>query len=298
MTDTAQTHGFARWRPAPWLWLAALGTFAFALSCRLAFARPDEPDPGAVGGDSISGHLFGAARIALGTHFLEMTDIYYHAGGTGRLNDRDWPDTWFRNLERRIVPRQHRHVQGHAVAEMLPMLWFATRADPHNIDNYLVGAYWLSTSHGLDRPDLALELLREGRLRNPRHYRIRIEEALVWLRKGRTDRAAQALDAALALWPGAEDPESVEARTGKIYALTYRALIHESDGMTDEAIARWEQLLALQPDDADTAHRLRQLKSGAPPPVLASEVWQRILRRSDTQRAACDHDHDHDHDHH
>lgn len=277
---------------APWLILAALGSCSFVLSCRLAFAM-HEPGANTQADMTVAGQMLGAARVAFGAHFLEMTDIYFHAGGTGRLNDHDWPDTWFRTLSRQITPREHKHIERHAIAEMAPMLWLAMRADPHNIETYLIAAYWFSTSAGLNLPELAHEVLQEGRRLNPRNYRIRLEQALLFLREGRLADARQALDSALALWPSHEDPDSDQARQGRIYALTYRALLHESDNQVAEAIALWEQLSTLQPDDqADIEERMATLKSGGPPPVLASSVWQRMLRQSDLIRAECDH-HDH-----
>ncbi len=284
-------------RLAPWLILAALGTCSFVLSCRLSFALV-APGAHAQADITVADQMLGAARVAFGTHFLEAADIYYHAGGTGRLNDSDWPDTWFRTLSRQIVPREYRHIETDSIAEMAPMLWVAMRADPHNIETYLIAAYWFATSAGLNQPELAHEVLREGRRRNPLNYRIRLEQALLFLREGRLADARQALDSALALWPSQEDPDSDQARQGKIYALTYRALLHESDNQVAEAIALWKQLAALQPDQTDIEKRLALLKSGAPPPVQASSVWQRMLRRSDLIRAECNHDHHHDHHHH
>ena len=286
-----------RW--APWTVLAALATLGIAFSSLAYEVHTAELRIGPQSSASVAKRMLGSSRSALSEHFQLMTDIYFHAGGTGRHDERHWPDTWARTLGREIVPREHIHVSGAQLAEMMAPLWMAIRTDPHNIENYLIAVFWLRSE--LDTPsfDLAREVLRQGQLSNPRSFRIRMERGLLFLREGRLEQAAAALDAALELWPHPEDPDDPQAKQDKAAILTYRALLHETSNEIPEAVIHWQRVLDLFPGRESINARLADLKEGRPT-AQASEVWLRMIRRDDREmeKGLCDHHHHHEPDSH
>ena len=286
-----------RW--GPWTLLAVLGALGIVLCAWSHQVQADEHAWQDAASVSVADRMLGASRRALGEHFQLVTDLYYHAGGTGRHNQRHWPDTWARRLGRKIVPREHVHVRGDGLAEMMAPLWLAIRADPHNIENYLIAVFWLRSTQGMDSFERAHDVLRQGQLSNPRHFRIRLERGLLFLREGRLEPAAAALDAALTLWPHPEDRDDPQALQDKATALTYRALLHETHNEILDAIRLWQRVLDLYPDRRAIRARLTDLAQGKPPPAHASEVWNRMIRRADREReeTLCDHHHDPDHHH-
>lgn len=87
---------------------------------------------------------------------------------------------WLTRLNRSIHPRAHKHLSGaNAEKELLPWLWAAVKADPHNIEAYNIGSYWLGDR--LNRPEEALEFIRHGIRDNPNAYELEISRAeLLW----------------------------------------------------------------------------------------------------------------------
>ncbi len=283
-------------RAGPWLLLYALGSATAILSSYANSAllrRNAEPSRDR----SLAGRMLGAGRVALGSRFLVMGDQYFHAGGSGRHDDTHWRRTWARSLRKRLRPQGHIHRDGEAAAEMTPMFWLALRADPHNIEAYEVAAHWLASPVGMNDVARAHEVLREGFARNPRSDRLRLEQALLFLREGRLTAAERALDNALALWPGGRDPDQPEARQTKAYILTYRALLHEHAGQTVDAVRLWRAILEMYPDRREVRARLVGLESGRPSPLPASAAWRHLIGGLDRERSACGHEHGHEHEH-
>lgn len=185
------------------LFLAVMWGTAFALACRLT-SEPlmfgDETDspvttgsPATAGSPAIAGSsamadsvaikAFGATRMAVGNQLYANADRAFHMGvGVYR---RPAFTSGFMRLAQAIMPEGIAHLHADGVNEMVPWLYFATRADPHNVEAYVVAAFWLAGEGG--RPDLAERVLNEARANNPKDYR-------VYQEKGRLALKA-------ALWP-------------------------------------------------------------------------------------------------
>lgn len=68
-------------------------------------------------------------------------------------------------LNARIHVQEHRHLQGEEIEEIIPWIWAACRASPHNIEAYGMGWYVLTKMR--KRPDAGLAVLQEGIRNNP-----------------------------------------------------------------------------------------------------------------------------------
>ena len=64
----------------------------------------------------------------------------------------------------------HRHLSGNEKIEMAPWIFLAAKLNPHNVDAYVTGTYWLSEI--LKKTNEALHFLEQGRASNPADWRI------------------------------------------------------------------------------------------------------------------------------
>lgn len=170
---------------------AELGFLAFLLAAYqttgvLQRGIPAEWAPQRSGADALSVAL-GDARALLSESLVEKADDYFHGGATHEcegirgeehhhekgeegheqehavsLPPFSSPFLW---LNAHIHTQEHRHVKEAESQELLPWLWAACRADPHNTLAYETSAYVLErmTHH----PEKAVELLQEGIRNNP-----------------------------------------------------------------------------------------------------------------------------------
>lgn len=140
--------------------------------------------------------FFKDARAVLGKSLITRADSYYHGGVTmgdsvyctedhdhahddeGEHSHDEHPDHvdeaaidtkhvidpwgW---LNARIHVQEHRHLHGEEIEEIIPWIWAACRASPHNIEAYGMGWYVLTKMR--KHPDAGLAVLQEGIRNNP-----------------------------------------------------------------------------------------------------------------------------------
>jgi tetratricopeptide (TPR) repeat protein len=82
------------------------------------------------------------------------------------------PTDWIARLARGISPDVHEHLEGGKEREMLPWVQLAVEMDPHNVDAYVVGGYWLVR---MGKMEEAQAFLREGQRNNPDSHEIYFE---------------------------------------------------------------------------------------------------------------------------
>jgi len=257
----------------PWFGVGAGWILAASLVCRLeAKLPPERPDE-----QGLAGLLLGSSRHALSADLFEKADVYFHKG-VEHFERKAFTNDWFQRTLGDIAPATHRHAEGQETAEIIPWLEFATRADPHNVEAFLVTAFWLDT--GLHRPDLAGRVLLEAERLNPRDYRVLLERGRFEIESGRFDPAAALLDAALSLWPGSLDPADRQSQLDKAEILTYRAFLFEFKGRNAEAIALFKNSLAIFPERTYLKARIAELEAGKEPEQSARSLLSRLVKRS------------------
>lgn len=176
---------------SPWIVLIALLALAFALATSLdprvaVLARNGKSD-------GFLGMLLGDSRQLLANQFFTEADVYFHGGyypsvfdqnardqkeivetSHGKVEDeeeekkedfmgqpKDWIDAFGRNF--RLM--HHIHLEQGREREILPWLRLAADLNPHKVEVYTVGAYFLFNH--LKRPEAAVTFLREGLQNNP-----------------------------------------------------------------------------------------------------------------------------------
>jgi len=94
-------------------------------------------------------------------------------------------------LEREVKPwrdpsKPHQHTAG---TELLPWYRLATLSDPHNVRNFMIGAWWLKSLDDPRQKDEAIKFLNEGIAKNPNAYEL-------YLMRGYVLRQTEKLEAA------------------------------------------------------------------------------------------------------
>lgn len=264
--------------------LAAWG-LAFTLACRLVPSLPEDAST-----RDFASLLVGGGRQALSLSLFNEADRYFHKG-VGHLESRVTPHRLFSHWQDAITPQGHAHADGLQSAEILPWLKLAARADPGNVDAFLVSAFWAES--GLHRSDLALQILEEARRLNPSDYRVPLEMARLAIRSGRYPPARTSLECALQLQsarPGDTTPR--EASLDRAEILSFLGFISELNGQRAYAVDCFKNALAIFPDRSYIRERVATLEAGREPTDSAASLMEKLTRRS--TQDACHDEHEDD----
>lgn len=259
------------------LWAAA-----FALACRLTTLSDeglisggelDSATVSAIGGSAFGRKALGTTRAVLGDRLFEEADRTFHMG-VGVYRRPAFTDGFVR-LGRAIAPEGHVHLHGEGVNELVPWLYFATRADQHNVEAYVVASFWLAGEGG--RPDLAERVMEEARANNPKDYRVYQEKGRLALKNNSTVEAARAFDAALRLWERDSGADKIQARLDRAEMLVYRGLLYENDGDPTRALNYYREVLALFPEKVGIRERVSELAATGRARAKPADMWRMIM---------------------
>jgi len=247
--------------------LLVLWIMAFSLACMLTGLS--------TGGrqDSILVKLMGSSRAVFSGQFFLEADRCFHKG-IGYYRKKAFID-WFVKLNNDIKPSGHVHLHDKGVEEIMPWLYFSTRADPQNVVAYKVAAFWLARE--ARRPDLAEQVLQEAQRHNPRDFRVYLEKGRLALKQGKQVSAANAFDAAIRLWPSGQDPDDIETRMDKAEVLVFRGLLYEIDGNIDQALSMYKEILNIFPGREGLRKRVEELETRGQASVSPFDLWKVIL---------------------
>jgi tetratricopeptide (TPR) repeat protein len=267
-------------------------TLAFTLAAHLTTSSTAP-----VSSTGLADWLLGESRLILSRNFFNEADLFFHKGTAHKEAALRLPGP-FHYWHTEITPEQTAHAEGAANAEVLPWLKLATQTDPHNVDAFLVAAFWANS--GLQRPDLAGEILNEAQRLNPGDYRIALEKGRLAIITHQFQQAIPLLQTALTLFdhtPATPD-RARELALNRAEIMTFLGFLHETTGARTDAIHCFKDVLAHFPDRPSIADRVTQLNSGAQPPDSAQIILERITRK--TVYDTCDHSNEKDacQDHH
>ena len=261
---------------------------AFSLAAHLTSTH-SEPGPAA----GLADWLLGESRQALSLNLFNEADLYFHKGVAHRETAIQIPGP-FRRWQADITPVQHAHAEGDASAEILPWLKLATRADPHNVEAFLVASYWAQA--GLHRQDLAGDILNEAQRMNPGDYRIALEKGRLAIVSHRFNAAIPLLESALTLQTHtAATPDRIRELTlDRAEILTFLGFLKEANRERPEAIRCFRAALALFPERVSLKERITLLEGGHLPQESAQRQLEQLTRRT-VEDTCKDEDHDPDH---
>lgn len=228
----------------------------------------------------------GESRRAVSVNLFNTADQYFHKG-VAHHPPQIALHGIFQRWEKAITPEQHAHAEGADSAEILPWLKLATRTDPHNVEAFLVAAFWAST--GLHRNDLADEILAEAQRANPADHRIPLEKGRMAIRSANFNEAEKALSAALTLIPAGNTNQPMD----RAEILTFLGFIKEAKGSRVEALQFFKNALAIFPERTYIKDRIGLLEAGTEPTETAAESLRKLTLQ--TAHDACkDNEGDHD----
>jgi tetratricopeptide (TPR) repeat protein len=248
------------------------------LSCGLpSISSPDQPSP-------LLGML-GQGRAVVSSHFFRLADDYFHCGQRPRKST-PMDGTFLKRASDALRPSKHMHLSGDRIREMMPWLWFALKADPHNVQAQLTVAFWLSGKLG--EHAMAQEILRIAQINNPGNEDLYVERGRIFVRAGNKDDAWKMFDGGLVALEARPGDLSEDDRFDKAELLLYRALIDEEHGALDKARAAYGEILMLFPNRVAITKRLASLgdKGGteSPESVLASILSEHDEEKEDHRK--------------
>lgn len=273
----------------PWLTIVFCWLTAFSISC---LTTP----PGIGNGEesaALADAVFTGSRQAFSRQFAETADVYFHRG-VPHLHELAFRNSFYQRLARNISPTGHVHLEGKVVAESMPWYWMAIKLDPHNIQNYLVAAFWLGGA--IDNIPIAHEVLQEARINTDLNHEVELEDAMLYIKEKKLAEAEKALDVALKIWPSGQNPEDESLLLDKIHILMFKALLREIDGDIEGSCLYFENILKITPEDTELVTRVKNLKERKQPSTLAINILSGMIR-SRGNGAGCHRDHNDAPDH-
>lgn len=190
-------------------------------------------------GTAEPGHVHGPEC----NHSGEETHV--HDESCSHAEPAKGPDDWIARLAARFKPDRHLHLEGGNEKEMLPWVRLAVEMDPHNVDAYTVGGYWLRQ---LGWTGEAEKFLREGQRNNPDSYEIYFELGrLAELTAQDKDRVGRLYELAAARWQAA-NARLAEPDTHALAQILGRmGKAHEAQGKLHVAIRDYTLLKRVSP---------------------------------------------------
>jgi tetratricopeptide (TPR) repeat protein len=251
------------------LFVFLLWGFAFALACRL-LSMPSRQEKNNAG---FADKILGGIRYEISDEFYEQADLVFHKGVGHAPKEAD-PD-WFAKMRQQVAPHGHFHLHQEGILEIMPWLFFATRADSGNVTAYTVAAYWLAEEAG--RPDLAEEALNEALRNNPSDYRVYMEKGRLAMKEGKYKKAACFLDASYSRLPGANNMDKDQARIDRAEILVYRGLLYEIQGNPENALRCYRETVQIFPGRLNLKERMIELEKNGRAPTPPEKLAETLL---------------------
>jgi tetratricopeptide (TPR) repeat protein len=198
----------------------------------------------------------------------EPADEHEHDASCAHAEPAGKPDDWIARLAARFEPDQHVHLDQGSEKEMLPWIQLAVEMDPHNVDAYTVGGYWLRQ---MGKAREAERFLREGQRNNPDSSEIYFELGRLYELEAKDSRLAANLYAlSLEKWHQENDGLAEPNTLALAQILGRLGRVKENRGELDVALKYYIQLKTVSPTP-DGVQRLidsvrqRQVRQTNPP---------------------------------
>jgi len=175
---------------------------------------------------------------------------------------RDWMDAFSRNFF--VSKHTHLTEKGtNAPKEILPWLKLSAQLDPHLIESYTVGAFWLRQ---LNKDAEAEQFLREGLRQNPASYQIMIELGRCYFDGGDNVRARNVLEMAMQRWREQENPKPHEQRDlfSVEQIVGYLARVEDRAGRREQTLHWLGLLKKVSPHPEEIDKRIAEVQAGKP----------------------------------
>ena len=173
-------------------------------------------------------------------------------GGWGKSHD------WIARFGSNFRVSEHTHLGGTDRREMLPWLRISAELDPHQINTYLVGSYWLRQ---VNKSAEAEKFVREGLDANPRNSELYMELAQIYQKDRQNPERAQRLyELALQSWDEIERPKESPNLILLANITSNLARLAESKGDLAGAIGHLERGRQASPHPEVIAKQIEELR--------------------------------------
>lgn len=173
--------------------------------------------------------LGGTADLAANGAYREA-DVYFHGGAMDECNGEEAKgqksntlmgiDTslplaeLIRNLQVAVAPKEDRHLAGEEEKEMLPWFIVAVRLNPHHIEAWRTGSYWIYRTGGHDK---AIEFISNGIKNNKGDYRLYMDRGILYHRSKMWQKSIEDMTAAKRLWKNNSEDAPYDKRAIDTY---------------------------------------------------------------------------------
>lgn len=173
------------------------------------------------------------------------------------------PRDWIEAMGRHFMVTEHTHLTGGKEREVLPWVKLAVELDPERIEAYVVGAYWLER---MNKPDEAVDFLRQGLRANPRSHEILFELGRInFKRLKQPERARNIWKLALRRWEEVEAAREKPDTAAKGRIFSFLGELELTQGDSAQAIRYWEEARPFSPQPAALDERIKAVRSKATP---------------------------------
>lgn len=166
----------------------------------------------------------------------------------------------YSNLYSNIKVTRHSHLSYAAEKEVLPWFYLQVRFNPHDIQGYTLGGYWLRR---VGRPDEALRFLKEGGAHNPESAQILMAIGELYNRAEDYGEAVGYLERARQLWLEGKLPNvAIDNYTISDRGYTFVLLgnLYEKTGKPVMATRVYRELYSFDPTRTILLEKIRKLK--------------------------------------
>ena len=147
-----------------------------------------------------------------------------------------------------------KHLHGEEEKEVMPWLYYSVKLNPHNVEAYVVGAYWVGCRLG--KADEALKFLREGMKHNPDAWQIYSEAGGLYFHQ------KQNYIQAIKLYSKAESLMSDKNadKFDKSHTFTFLGASYEKIGKIDRALEYYRKDVNLFPSHRGLIKKIKKLE--------------------------------------
>ena len=170
---------------------------------------------------------------------------------------REWD--WWSAINRRVHPAAHQHLPATGEKEVVPWLWASAKVDPHNVQAYSVGAYWLGRRLG--NWDEAVRFIEEGIRHNPESFDLEFcrGELLVARYPRAPEKSLRAFEAALQKLKPEQFADVADLEMFRRRLLQYLGDLNLRAGDLAAARKWYQELLRIYPQHGGVQKKLQEI---------------------------------------
>ncbi len=210
----------------------------------------------------------------VGDYFWNKADDYFHGGVSHRTREhhkmyrneavhQETEDVskkqshldFIQRINAAVMVNKHIHLSGVEAKEILPWFRLAALLNPHNVNAYVIGAFWLARKFG--KPEKAMEFLKEGRENNPDDYRIYWEFAFLYYYRRDFEKAIESLETSKSFWKSRISPNDDEMAS--LY--DFLGFLYWKTGEYSKSLENYEKFLKIFPADQEIKDRIVVIQS-------------------------------------